>query len=135
MIKHIVEIRPRYNEVDQMGYVYHSNYLNYCHIARTELMREIGIPDNFLEERNIMMPVISFGIDYKKPAKYDELLTVETVVKEVPSVRFKFEFIIRNSEGLTLSIAKSTVVFVNKDNRLPIPTPDFVKEALLESIT
>ena len=92
MITDKIQIRPRYGEVDQMGYVYHANYVSYCHQARTELLRKYGINDSKLEENKIMLPVISFKIDYKKPAHYDEKLTIKTTVSELPNVRFKFDF-------------------------------------------
>jgi acyl-CoA thioester hydrolase len=77
-----------------------------------------------------MLPVISFEINYKKPAHYDELLTIKTIIKEVPRVKFNFEFEIRNNVGVLLSTAKSTVVFMDSNSRYPMGVPDFVKQAL-----
>jgi acyl-CoA thioester hydrolase len=130
MIKDEIQLRPRYGEVDQMGYVYHANYVSYCHQARTELLRKIGIHDGLLEANNIMLPVISFEIKYKKPAHYDELLTIKTRICNMPEVRFNFEFEVINDKGTLLSSAKSTVVFVNSKSRYPIGIPDFVEKAL-----
>lgn len=132
MISHTMQLRPRYGEVDKMGYVYHANYVSYCHQARTELLREIGIHDQHLEENNVMLPVISFDIKYKKPAHYDELISIKTTIKEIPRVRFEFDFKIYNERNEVLSIAKSTVVFANATTRLPIQIPLFVKEKLNE---
>jgi YbgC/YbaW family acyl-CoA thioester hydrolase len=120
MIKDTFTIRPRYEEVDQMGYVYHANYVAYCHQARTELLSKIGINDKILEDNGIMLPVISFNIEYKKPAYYDELLTIQTIIKELPAVRFIFKFEIRDSQNILLSKANSTVVFVDSKNGAPI---------------
>ncbi len=130
MITSILQLRPRYGEVDRMGYVYHANYVNYCHQARTELLRQFGLHDDFLEQNNVMLPVISFDIQYKKPAHYDELITIKTTIKEMPKIRFHFEFEISNEKGQLLSKAKSSVVFANWDSRLPIQIPGFVKEKL-----
>ena len=130
MLTDIFKLRPRYGEVDQMGYVYHANYATYCHQARTELLRKLGINDYELERQSIMLPVISFEIIYKNPAHYDELITIKTIIKEVPKVRFSFEFEIRNEENTLLSKAKSTVVFVDSASRLPKSTPDFIKNIL-----
>ena len=130
MITDEIQIRPRYGEVDQMGYVYHANYVSYCHQARTELLRKLGIHDSLLEENKVMLPVISFEINYKKPARYDELITIRTVVKEMPEVRFNFEFEVWNEQGILLSTAKSTVVFTDSKNRFPMAVPDFVEKAL-----
>jgi acyl-CoA thioester hydrolase len=133
MITDKIQIRPRYGEVDKMGYVYHANYVSYCHQGRTELLRKYGINDSALEENNVMVPVISFEIDYKKPAQYDELLTIKTTIEEIPEVRFKFNFEIVNEENHTICKAKSTVVFINSKSRFPITVPDFVKNALKNS--
>jgi acyl-CoA thioester hydrolase len=130
MITDEIQLRPRYGEVDQMGYVYHANYVSYCHQARTELLRKMGIHDSLLEENNVMLPVISFEINYKKPAHYDELLTIKTKIKDMPEVRFNFEFEVWNEEGILLTTAKSTVVFVDSKNRFPMGAPDFVEKAL-----
>ncbi len=127
-----MQIRPRYGEVDQMGYVYHANYVTYCHQARTELLRKIGLHDSLLESEGIMLPVISFDIRYKKPAHYDEILTITTRVRELPDVRFNFEFQITNSFGELLSTVKSTVVFADSVNRNPVRIPQFVKVAIQE---
>lgn len=130
MIQDEMQLRPRYGEVDQMGYVYHANYVTYCHQARTELLRKFGLNDKLLEDKQIMLPVISFNINYKKPAHYDELISIKTLVKEMPKARFYFEFHITNEEGLTLSTANSTVVFVDSKTRNPKIVPEFIAEKL-----
>lgn len=134
MISDKTHLRPRYGEVDQMGYVYHGNYVGYCHQARTELLRKIGIPDSKIEENNIMLPVISFEINYKIPVYYDELITIETRITEIPKTRFHFKFSLYNEKGIITSEAHSTVVFVKKDSRMPIIAPEFVIQALEEQL-
>jgi acyl-CoA thioester hydrolase len=94
------------------------------------MLRDYGINDSALEENNVMVPVISFEIEYKKPAHYDELLTVKTIIEEIPDVRLKFKFEIVNEENHTICKAKSTIVFMNSKSRYPIMVPDFVKNAL-----
>ena len=128
-----MKLRPRYGEVDQMGYVYHANYLSYCHQARTELLRKLDLNDKYLEDMNIMMPVISFNIDYKKPAHYDELISITTTIKDLPKTRFYFEFLISNEEGQILCKANSTLVFVNKESRQPKLVPEFIASKLQSS--
>lgn len=130
MITDIFKIRPRFGEVDQMGYVYHANYVTYCHQARTELFRKLGINESEFEENQVMLPVISFEIDYKKPAHFDELITIKTTIKELPKLRFHFEFEIKNEQETILSKATSTVVFVNSQSRLPISVPTFIENIL-----
>jgi len=128
MITDVLELRPRYGEVDQMGYVYHANYVSYCHQARNELMRKLGVDEIILEQNKIILPVISFEINYKKPAHFDELITVKTIIREMPKVRFNFEFEIRNEQNLLLIKAKSTVVFVDRESRLPKKVPEFIQK-------
>lgn len=130
MLHHQIQIRPRYGEVDSMGYVYHANYVSYCHQARTELLRSLGFHDKVLEEKGVILPVISFEINYKKPAYYDEILTIKVLVKDMPDVRFNFEFEIYNQENSLISTAKSTVVFADQESRYPMTIPDFVEERL-----
>ena len=125
-----IHIRPRYNEVDQMGYVYHDNYVTYCHQARTELLRKLGIHDNKLEKQNIMLPVISMDLKYHKPAGYDELLTIRTRITDIPTTRFNFEFEIRNEKSELVCSAKSTVVFVDSQTRKPMRAPKIVTEKI-----
>ncbi len=128
MITDIFELRPRYGEVDQMGYVYHANYVTYCHQARNELLRKLDIDEIQLKKNKIILPVISFEIIYKKPALYDELITIKTTIKEVPKVRLNFEFEIKNEQNTLLCKAKSTVVFVDSESRLPKQTPTFIEK-------
>ncbi len=130
MITDQYKLRPRYGEVDQMGYVYHANYVSYCHQARTELLRKLGINDSEFEKNQVMLPVISFEINYIKPAYYDELITIKTTIKEFPKTRFNFEFEITNEQNSILTKAKSTIVFVDIHSRLPKTVPDFVESAL-----
>jgi acyl-CoA thioester hydrolase len=129
MITHNTQIRTRYGEVDQMGYVYHANYVSYCHEARTELLRKYGINDRVLEENNIMIPVIKFNIDYKNAAHYDDLLTVKTTLTEIKGPKMSFDFVIVDEEGKIVCKAFSTVAFVTADTRKPLRVPSLVKSA------
>jgi len=130
MITDFFELRPRYGEVDKMGYVYHANYVTYCHQARNELLRKLGLDEVVLEEKNLMLPVVSFDIKYKKPAHFDELIRIKTTIKEMPKVRFGFEFEIRNEQDILLSKATSDVVFVDVVSRLPKKIPEFIEKIL-----
>lgn len=134
MITHKIQIRPRYGEVDQMGYVYHANYVTYFHQARTELLRTMGVNDKVLEDNNIMMPVIETNIKYKNPAHYDELLTITTKITTLPTIRFLFEFEIINENDKIICVGTSTVVFVDAKNRKPMKVPEIIKNALQSAV-
>lgn len=130
MLKDVFVLRPRYDEVDQMGYVYHGSYVSYCHQARTELMRKYGINDRVLEARGIMMPVIDMQLKYHQPGRYDEALMVTTTVEELKQVRLHFCFEIRNEANEKICTARSTVVFVDAHTRKPMKMPAVVHEVL-----
>ncbi|MBI9071196.1 MAG: acyl-CoA thioesterase [Melioribacteraceae bacterium] len=133
MIRDSINIRPRYGEVDRMGYVYHANYITYFHQARTELLRKYGIDDNFLELNNIMLPVIEMNTKYLKPSFYDEEITIITTINEIPSTRFKFNFEVKNSRNELVCQAESTLVFCDSISRKPGRIPSLVKDALINN--
>jgi len=85
------QIRVRYAETDQMGVVYHSNYFLYFESARTESIRQLGFTYAEMEKMGIVMPVIDVHCRYLRPAVYDDLLTIKTLLKEIP-VHHKIEF-------------------------------------------
>ena len=130
MLTYTTQIRARYGEVDRMGYVYHANYVSFCHEARTELLRKRGINDNVLEQNNIMLPVVRFNIDYKSPAFYDDVLNIETTLTEIKGPKMKFDFTITKEGGPVICKACSTVAFVAADTRKPVRLPDMVRKAL-----
>lgn len=81
MIFHEFRVRVRYAETDQMGVVYHGNYAQYFEMGRVEWLRNLGVSYRSMEESGIMLPVVSLTMNYKKPARYDDLLTVRTIFK------------------------------------------------------
>lgn len=87
MILHLTTIRVRYSETDQMGYVYYGNYAQYLEVGRVEWLRNLGISYKSLEEMGIMMPVINLQLTYLKPAKYDDLLSLNTCLTKKPGVK------------------------------------------------
>lgn len=131
MISDIHKLRPRYGEVDQMGYVYHANYVTYCHQARNELLRKLNLDEIKLISNKIILPVISFEIIYKKPAHFDELITIKTSINKIPKIRLSFDFEIKNEQNVLLCKAKSTVVFVDSESLLPKIIPDFIEDVFI----
>jgi acyl-CoA thioester hydrolase len=85
------QIRVRYAETDQMGVVYHSNFFPYFESARTESIRELGFTYADMEKMGVIMPVVDVHCRYLRPAKYDDLLTIKTILKELP-LHHKIEF-------------------------------------------
>ncbi len=129
MFEHKTTVRTRYSEVDRMGYVYYGNYATYFEVGRVEAMRVLGISYAELEEQGIMMPVIRYEIDYRKPAFYDEELTITTRVREVPRSRIKFEYETHNSKGELLNSAMTELVFVDSKTMRPQRAPQVIVDA------
>jgi len=120
------KIQIRYDEVDKMGYVYHGNYARFYHISRTELMRKIGFSDKELEAKNILLPVIEMNIKYLKPVFYDDVITIETSLQNIPASRMHFKHEVYNSNNEVINQAESTVVFVDMQTRKPMKAPGFI---------
>ena len=125
-----VQIRVRYSETDQMGIVYHGNYIPYFEIGRVEWLRNLGVSYRQMEESGIMLPVVSLTINYKKPARYDDLLTVITRFKSQTSVKIEFDYEIHNEKGELLTTAYSLLVFVDMKTGKPTLPPDYIKEKI-----
>ncbi len=130
MIKNEIQIRVRYAETDQMGYVYYGNYATYFEVARVELLRSVGFTYKKLEEDGILLPVLDFSIKYFKPAFYDDLLVIKASISEKPTARIKFQYETFNSDGILLNTAETTLVFINRKTNKPMGIPDDMVEAL-----
>lgn len=129
MLENTMTFRVRYAETDQMGIVHHANYPVYYEMGRTEMFREIGLPYDEMERRGIMLPLVNLHCDYKKPAYYDQELTLTTMVKEMPSTRIRFDYRLTNQAGETINEGYTTLVFMDSQKRRPVRIPtDLAKE-------
>ena len=133
MKNHQTQVRVRYSETDQMGVVYHGNYIPYFEIGRVEWLRNKGISYKSMEESGIALPIVSLTLNYKKPARYDDLLTIKTSFKSQSSVKIEFECEITNEQNELLTTAYFLLVFVDLKTGRPIPPPQYINE-LLESL-
>lgn len=106
-------IRVRYAETDQMGVVYHSNYFPYFEVARAESIRQMGFTYADMENMGVIMPVVDVHCRYLRPAKYDDMLTIKTTLKEMP-VHHKIEFHheIFNEKKELLAVGKIILYFM-----------------------
>jgi acyl-CoA thioester hydrolase len=100
-------------------------------MGRVEWLRNIGISYKRMEEDGVMLPVVSLNINYKKPARYDNLLRIKTIFKSQTTVKVEFDYEIYNEEGELLTIANSILVFVNIKTGRPTVPPKYVTEKLL----
>jgi len=127
---HQTKIRVRYSETDQMQVVYHGNYAQYFEIGRVEWLRNKGISYKWMEENGIMLPVVSLTMNYKKPARYDELLTLKTILKNRTSVKIEFDYELYNESGELLTTGNSILVFVDMKTAKPISPPQYILDIL-----
>ena len=132
MKEHQIEVRVRYSETDQMGVVYHGNYIPYFEIGRVEWLRNKGVSYKTMEENGIALPIVSMTLNYKKPARYDELLTVKTKFKSQTSVKIEFDCEIWNKQNELLTTAYFILVFVDVKIGKPIAPPEYIKTLLKE---
>ena len=145
MFSNDTNIRVRYAETDQMGYVYYGHYATYYEIGRVETFRKLGLSYKKLEDSGVMMPVLDLKIKFIKPAKYDDLLIIRTVIRKLPTVRIHFEYEIFSVSALQdrpgreeeadehkrlLNIGETTLVFVNFQNGKPCKPPQHFIEKI-----
>lgn len=127
---HEFKVRVRYAETDQMGVVYHGNYAQYFEMGRVEWLRNLGLSYSVMEKQGVMLPVVSLTMNYKKPARYDDLLTVRTIFKKQEGVKIEFDYEIYNEAAELLTIGNSILVFVDMKTGRPVTPPDYVKKGL-----
>ena len=126
------KLRVRYAETDQMGFAYYGVYAQYYEVGRVELLRSLNLSYKEIEDLGYALPVVNFNINYKKPAYYDDLLTIRTTINIMPSFKFIFNYIILNENGDELNNGQVTLVFINKKTVKPCNAPDLIIEKLLE---
>lgn len=117
-----IQIRVRYAESDPMGIAHHSAYAPWFEMGRTELLRDDGVSYADLEQRaGVFLAVVSIEIRFKKPARYDDLVDLETRLVEVSRVKIIHEYELRRGREI-LATAKTTLACLDRDGRLqPIP--------------
>ncbi len=123
-------IRVRYVETDKMGVVYHGNYAQYFDMGRTESLREIGLSYLDIENKGIVMPVITISAKYYKSVYYDDVITVKTMLKNLPGYKIDFEYEIHNQRGELTTTGKTSLVFIDMKTKKPIRAPEFLLEKL-----
>lgn len=125
-----ISFRVRYSETDQMGVVYHGNYAQYLEMGRVEWLRSMGISYKNMEENGVMLPVISLQVKYKKPAMYDDLLTVRTILKKKLTVKIEFDFQIFNEKQVLLAEANVVLAFIDMKRNRPVRCPQYLLDII-----
>lgn len=107
------QIRVRYAETDQMGVVYHSNFFPYFESARAESIRELGLTYADMEKMGVIMPVVDVHCRYLRPARYDDLLSIKTILKELPlHHKIEFHHEVYNEKDELLVVGKIILYFM-----------------------
>lgn len=122
------QLRSRYGETDQMGYVYYGRYLEYFEEARTEMIRFLGFPYTRLEENGVMLPVVHTEVNYNAPVFYDELMKIRVKLFDIPTVRLRtfYEVFTERSEQPHI-VGNVDLCFMDEQTRKPCRAPeDFI---------
>lgn len=125
------QVRVRYGETDQMGYLYYGNYALYYEVGRAEAIRQLGFTYKELEEMGVLMPVVELHTNYYRPALYDDLVTVKTILKEMPGgPKISFHSELYNEQEQLLNKGITTLVFYDPKEKKKINMPDELKARL-----
>jgi acyl-CoA thioester hydrolase len=127
----LTQLRVRYAETDQMNVVYYGNYAQYFEVGRVESIRNLGLSYKDMEASGVIMPVTEMQIRYLRPAQYDDLLTIKTTLRELPTAH-KIEFYqeVYNEEGKLLTSGKVSLYFLDAVTRQKTNMPGNLREKL-----
>ena len=114
MFETTTQIRVRYAETDQMRVVYHGNYAQYFEVGRVEAIRSLGFSYKNLEDMGVIMPIVELTSKFLRPAHYDDLLTIKTMLKELPNNhKIEFHQEVYNQHDKLLTIGKVVLYFID----------------------
>ena len=130
MLSHQTTYRVIYGDTDLMGVAYYANYLRWFEIGRTELLRAWGLPYREVEAQGIMLPVSEAYCKYMTPARYDEVLTIESTLDTEMKGGLKINYRITSADGATVhAIGHTRHAFLNKEGRIIRP-PQFMRDLI-----
>lgn len=130
MLTNEISFRVRYGETDQMGVVYHGNYPQYLEMGRISWLRALDLSYKEMEAKGVMLPVVSLEMKFIKPALFDDLITVKTMLKNEPQVRIEFTYEVTNQNNEILLKANTVLAFMDSRKKRPIKCPDYIMEKL-----
>lgn len=130
LAEHSISIRVRYPEVDGMGYLHHSRYLQYFEMGRVELLRSLGHRYADLEARGILFVVIKAEIRYKAPARYDDELQLNTRLIKATHVKFDHEYVL-SRETTILAEGSTSIACVDRTGQLQKIPEDLIPSSTL----
>lgn len=116
---HRFALRVRYGDTDQMGWVYYGNYLRWFEIGRAEMLRSMGRSYAAVErEDGVLLPVMEARCRYRRGARYDELVTIETGVLELTRARVRFGYRVLGEDGALCAFGTTEHCFTTADAKL-----------------
>jgi acyl-CoA thioester hydrolase len=131
MFIHETQVRVRYGETDQMGYLYYGKYAEYYEVGRAEAIRSLGLSYKEMEAKHrTMMPVMSLQMRFVRPALYDDLLTVRTILRQLPLENITFHHEIFNEKKKLVNGGSVKLCFVDMETNKTVVTPSFLVDVL-----
>ena len=131
MFIHETQIRVRYGETDQMGYLYYGTYAQYYEVGRAEAIRSLGLSYKEMETvHGVMMPVMSLQMRFVRPALYDDLLTIRTTLRHLPTDTMTFHVEIFNEKKKLVNGGSVKLCFVEMKSNQSVPTPQYLLNSL-----
>jgi acyl-CoA thioester hydrolase len=124
------QLRVRYGDTDQMGYVYYGNYGYYYEQARAEAIRSLGFSYKELEDAGVMMPITRMNIKYIQPAFYDELLTIKTIIPVMPHRIITFQYEVYNENKQLINEGENQLIFLDAATRKLRSAPEQLTQSL-----
>jgi acyl-CoA thioester hydrolase len=133
VISHSTTIQVRYSETDQMGVVYHANYLVWMEVARTDLVRARGITYAEMERRGYALAVAELSIRYRAPAHYGDDVIVTATLRELRSRSLRIDYEITRADGLALATAYTALVSIDTNTEKPVALPQDIRALFQEA--
>lgn len=119
------QLRSRYSETDMMGVVHHGHFVDYFEEARTEMIRELGMPYADMEKSGVGMPVVNLEIDYKESIFYDELINIRILLFKMPTARLRTWYEVSTAEnGRMKALARVDLCFMDMKSGRPVRAPE-----------
>ncbi len=125
------EYRVRYSEVDQMKFMYYGRYLEYFEMARTDMLRRMGLPYTEVEKNGFFLPVLEAHVTYKSPAFYDDVIIVTSMMTGTPAVRLRIDYEVTNkATGKLIATGYTEHAFLNPETQTVTRVPKIFLDAL-----
>ena len=131
MLSSSSEYRVRYSEVDQMKFMYYGRYLEYFEMARTDMLRLIGLPYTEVEKNGFFLPVLEAHVTYKSPAFYDDVLIVKSMMTGNPQVRLRIDYeVVNKATGKIIATGYTEHAFINPETQSVRRVPKIFTDAV-----